>query len=132
MSGYSICLVTAGDKAVARKIAHALISDQLAACVSFASGVSSIYRWKDKIEENSEIVMIIKTRDSLCDEVIQCVKKHHNYELPEILFIPVEGSKDYLDWIGANTRFAMGNASDSEDNVPEIFETLEIENGSEK
>lgn len=127
MPGYSICLVTAGDKAIARKIANALLNEQLAACVSFAEGITSIYRWKGKIEENAEVIMIIKTRDILREEVIQCVKKNHNYELPEILFLPVEGSADYLDWIGANTRFAMGMSSDAAvSETPEILHSLEI------
>jgi periplasmic divalent cation tolerance protein len=107
MSGYEICIVTAGDKAVVKKITEALLNEQLAACVSAVEKTKSVFRWKGKTEEAEEIMMIIKTRASLRDEVMQCIKKNHNYEIPEILFIPVEGSREYLDWVGANTRFAL-------------------------
>ncbi len=107
MSGYEICIVTAGDKAVVKKITEALLNEQLAACVSAVEKIKSVFRWKGKTEEAEEILMIIKTRASLRDEVMQCIKKNHNYEIPEILFIPVEGSREYLDWVGANTRFAL-------------------------
>ena len=97
------------------------MNEQLAACVSAIAGMKSIFRWKGKMEEADEVLLIIKTRASLREEVMQCVKKNHNYEIPEILFIPVEGSREYLDWIGANTRFSMAepekqeDSSDSED-----------------
>lgn len=103
-----MCFVSVGSKAIAKKISEALLSDKLAACVSTIGGMSSVFRWKDGIEEANEFLMLIKTRASLREEVIQCIKQNHNYEVPEILFIPVEGSREYLDWIGANTRFALG------------------------
>ena len=121
MAQYEICIVSAGDRAVAKKITEALMNEQLAACVSAIAGMKSIFRWKGKMEEADEVLLIIKTRASLREEVMQCVKKNHNYEIPEILFIPVEGSREYLDWIGANTRFSMAepekqeDSSDSED-----------------
>lgn len=121
MAQYEICIVSAGDRAVAKKITEALMNEQLAACVSSIEGMKSIFRWKGKMEEADEVLLIIKTRASLREEVMQCVKKNHNYEIPEILFIPVEGSREYLDWIGANTRFSMAepekqeDSSDSED-----------------
>ncbi|MCR4819614.1 MAG: divalent-cation tolerance protein CutA [Elusimicrobiales bacterium] len=121
MAQYEICIVSAGDRAVAKKITEALMNEQLAACVSAIEGMKSIFRWKGKMEEADEVLLIIKTRASLREEVMQCVKKNHNYEIPEILFIPVEGSREYLDWIGANTRFSMAepekqeDSSDSED-----------------
>lgn len=122
MSGYEICFVTAGDKAVVKKITEALLTEQLAACISSVEKVKSVYRWKGKIEEAEEIIMIIKTRASLREEVMQCVKKNHNYEIPEILFIPAEGSRDYLDWIGANTRFALSEPG-TENPITETPET---------
>lgn len=106
-SSYEICLVTVGDKTVAEKITEALLEGHLAACVSTINGVVSKFYWKDKVDSASEILLIIKTKSSLRKDVMQCVKINHNYETPEIIFIPiVDGSQDYLDWIGANTEFS--------------------------
>ena len=114
MAQYEICIVSAGDRAVAKKITEALVSEQLAACVSAIEGMKSMFRWKGKMEEADEILLLIKTRASLREEVMQCIKNNHNYEVPEILFIPIEGSREYLDWIGANTRFSMADAGKKE------------------
>ena len=62
MAQYEICIVSAGDRAVAKKITEALMNEQLAACVSSIEGMKSIFRWKGKMEEADEVLLIIKTR----------------------------------------------------------------------
>ena len=94
MSGYEICIVTAGDKAVVKKITEALLNEQLAACVSAVEKTKSVFRWKGKTEEAEEIMMIIKTRASLRDEVMQCIKKNHNYEKNHIIHHESAGVDD--------------------------------------
>ncbi|HBE87976.1 MAG TPA: divalent-cation tolerance protein CutA [Elusimicrobia bacterium] len=101
---YQICFVTVGDKETARKISDGLLREKLAACVSVVEGVTSSYRWQGKIETSAELLLLIKTRKSLSAEVSQLVKQLHPYTVPEILFTDIDGgSRDYLDWIGANT-----------------------------
>jgi len=101
---YDICLVTAGNKAAARKLAEGLLRGRLAACVSTVPGVSSAYWWKGRLERASEVLLLIKTRRALRKAVLDFVKRHHPYAVPEVLFAEIAaGSPEYLAWLGANT-----------------------------
>ncbi len=103
---YDICFVTVGDRKTAGEIASGLLKKRLAACVSAVPGVESSYWWKDRIENSSETLLIIKTRRTLREDIIQFVKRHHPYAVPETVFTEINGaSREYLDWIGANTLF---------------------------
>ncbi|HAF95639.1 MAG: hypothetical protein A2X34_06215 [Elusimicrobia bacterium GWC2_51_8] len=110
---YNICLVTVGDKKTASAITDALLKEKLAACVSAVPGLVSTYRWKGKIERSSEILLIIKTRKALREDVMQAVRGKHPYSVPEMLFFDIEnGGKDYLNWLGANTLFTTNIPKD--------------------
>ena len=110
---YAVCLVTVGDEKTASLIAGGLVEDKLAACVSVVGGVTSVYRWKGKVEKSKEFLLVIKTRKSLAEDVGQFIKRHHTYTVPEILFLDVErGSMEYLDWLGANTLFTTNIPKD--------------------
>ena len=82
-----------------------LVETRLAACVNIVPGMTSIYRWEGRIEQASEVVMIIKTRASLSDAVISDVKAGHAYEMPALLVIPVlAGAQDYCQWLMSETE----------------------------
>ena len=103
---YDICLVTVGDDKTAEKISSGLLEERLAACVSAVPGLRSAYWWQDRIEKSSETLLVIKTRRALREDIIQFVKRHHPYSVPETLFLEIDGaSQGYLDWLGANTLF---------------------------
>ena len=103
---YDICFVTVGDKVTAGEIASGLLKGKLAACVSIIPGVESSYWWKNRIEKSSELLLIIKTRRVLREDVMQFVKEHHPYTVPETIFTEIDGAaQNYLDWLGANTLF---------------------------
>lgn len=87
-----------------RKIAHTLIEEQLVACVNIIPNIESVYRWKGKIENDEEIIMIIKTKDANVKKTIQRIKQLHSYELPNIIVLPIIGGlKDYLNYIENET-----------------------------
>ena len=101
---FQIGLITAEDKKTALRIAGALVKNNLAACVSIIPRIKSIYRWKGKIEETNEYLLIVKTRGSLSKKIINSIKKNHTYSNPEIIFFDISsGSKKYLDWLAQNT-----------------------------
>ena len=84
----------------ARKIAHTLVEEQMVACVNIIPKVESVYRWKGKIENDDECILIAKTVDQNVKKTIQRIKKLHSYELPDIIVIPIIGGlKDYLNYI---------------------------------
>ncbi len=98
---YIIVLVTAADDDEARLIARVLLEQRKAACVNIVPGIVSLFWWQEKIDQTSESLLIIKTNQSLLDEVEALVKEIHSYENPEIIALPVVGgSSQYLDWIG--------------------------------
>src|SRR5690349_14011402 len=84
----------------ARQIASHLVEQRLAACVNIVAGARSIYRWKGKIEDASEWLLIIKSRRDLMDRLRAAVGTIHSYEVPELLALPVvDGSEGYLAWL---------------------------------
>jgi len=110
---YDICFVTVGDKKTADTITQGLLKERLAACISAVPGLESSYWWKDSIETSHEILLIIKTRRNLRADVLQFVKQHHPYAVPETIFLGIDSaSKEYLDWLGANTIFTTNLPAD--------------------
>jgi periplasmic divalent cation tolerance protein len=92
--------VTCPTRAVADSIAAALIAQRLAACVSIAAPLTSLYRWRGAVERAEEHPLTIKTRRDLFARVCAAVRELHNYETPEIIASPlIDGAADYLDWI---------------------------------
>jgi len=100
-----IVLVTAPDIEVGARLGRALVEERLAACVNLLPGVRSIYRWQGAIEEDGEVMLIVKTCRDRCGALAARVEALHPYELPEVVVLPVEGGSDpYLAWILAECR----------------------------
>ncbi|HNY89211.1 MAG TPA: divalent-cation tolerance protein CutA [Methanoregulaceae archaeon] len=98
-----IILSTAGERE-ARGIAQALVMQHLAACVNIIP-VESVYRWKGKLCEDREHLLIIKTVTSNADSVMHEIRNLHSYELPEMIVLPVSGGyHPYLQWLAEETR----------------------------
>ncbi|BAZ93001.1 periplasmic divalent cation tolerance protein [Thiohalobacter thiocyanaticus] len=96
---YCIVLVTAPE-ADARTIARALVAQDLAACVNIVANLTSVYRWQGEVEEDTEQLLVIKTRRDVLEALKAAVLEAHPYELPEIIAVPiVDGLSGYLDWI---------------------------------
>jgi periplasmic divalent cation tolerance protein len=99
-SSFELILCTCPDKATAKKLAHLLVSKKLAACVNIVPGITSVYSWEGEIESVTECQLIIKTSKDNYAAIETTLFKHHPYELPEIIAVPIErGLPEYLDWI---------------------------------
>lgn len=92
--------MTAGSRTEARKIGNALVESRLAACVNILDNMQSIYRWKGKTQEDSEVVIIAKTTEALVSPLIEKVRSLHTYDCPCIVSLPVlNGYPPFLDWV---------------------------------
>ena len=100
-----ITYCTCPDIATANKISRLLISQHMAACVNQVPGITSVYEWEGKIEETSEVLLLIKSTEERFDAITRLVTAEHPYELPELIAVPVsKGLPDYLDWIKQCTK----------------------------
>ena len=100
MTRFTAVLVTAGSMEEAEKIAGKLLDEKKAACVNIIPGVKSFFRWEGKKESNEEVLMIVKSRVEILDEVIEAVKTNHSYDVPEIIALPIAGGdENYLKWM---------------------------------
>ena len=100
MSTARVVLSTCPDAGTAEAVARALIDERLAACVNLVSGVRSIYRWQDEVEQADEILMVIKTTAGKVDALTARVAQLHPYEVPEVIALEAEGVSDaYLAWL---------------------------------
>ncbi len=100
-----VVYITSPNEDEAAKIAKAIVSERLAGCVNIVKGMRSIYNWQGKIEDDAEVLMIIKTQRHLFESLKDRVKELHSYTVPEIIALPVvEGSEDYINWLKKVTR----------------------------
>ena len=96
-----IQVVTTTDaKDKAQELAQHLVKLRLAACVQIDGPLESVYRWEDQIETSSEWRLTIKTRRGVYNEVEDAIRGSHEYEVPEILAMPVViGNAKYVEWL---------------------------------
>lgn len=101
MTDKRVALVTCASQEEASRIARALVTERLAACVNILeSPVRSVYRWKGRVETAMEHLLVIKTRRARLRALEAAVKRLHSYQTPEIIALPVaEGSRRYLAWL---------------------------------
>lgn len=103
MSAFRVVQVTVPtDKAV--EFANQLVNNELAACVSIVRGVQSVYKWRGKVRQSEESLLVIKTTTKKVEALTKYVRENHTYDVPEVLTMNVsEGNPDYLDWMAEVT-----------------------------
>lgn len=95
-----VVFITASRADEAERIGRALVEERLAACANLIPSISSAYWWKGKIEEASEALLILKTRQDLVERLVTRVRALHSYTVPEVIALPIlGGNPDYLQWI---------------------------------
>jgi periplasmic divalent cation tolerance protein len=98
-----VALVTApADRAP--ELARRIVEEKLAACVNILPGVRSIYVWKGEVCDDSEALLVIKTRAALFEALRARVVALHPYEVPEVIELPIlDGHAPYLKWLDEST-----------------------------
>ena len=96
--------ITAKDKEQARAIGRAVVTEKLAACANIIDAMNSFYFWGGSLRDDTEAVLIVKTRELLLEPLIARVKQLHTYAIPCIVALPiVGGNKEYLEWLEKET-----------------------------
>lgn len=96
---YGVLLTTTPNREEAATIAKLLIEEKLAACVQLLP-IESFYAWQGKIQNEAEILLLVKTRSALLERAIARIRAVHSYTVPEIVALPfTAGFAGYLDWI---------------------------------
>jgi periplasmic divalent cation tolerance protein len=100
MTNAVVGMVTCASRVEARKVAKAVLTKRLAACVNIVGGLESHYWWRGKLESARECLLLIKTTRARTDAVVRAVKEAHSYEVPEVVFLPIlAGERRYLGWL---------------------------------
>ena len=98
--------VATEDEAIA--LIRALLDRRLVACGTMLPGARSLYRWNDKVADEREIVILLKTRVARLNALEAAFSELHPYKVPELLALPVTaGLSRYLGWIEDETNLAL-------------------------
>lgn len=107
-SEYIVILTTCPDESTANRIAAALVREGLAACVNRLAAFRSTYRWQGQVQDEPEVLLLIKTAGHRYGAVEMRLKALHPYAIPEIIALPVvAGSGDYLAWLARESAGAQ-------------------------
>jgi len=100
MTDKIIVFVTCESREEAERIAQAVVTEKLAACVNVLPGIRSCYVWERKLTWAEEVLLLIKTTRGRFGQLRDRVRALHSYEVPEVVSVSIdEASQSYLDWI---------------------------------
>ena len=101
---YAVVISTYSNEDIGTKIINVLLAEKLAACIQVFP-IKSFYTWKGAVSRDNENLMLIKAKASDFDAIKDVIRKNHDYEIPEIVLVPIEGGFDgYLNWMSEVTR----------------------------
>ena len=99
-SRYVVLYCTTGSVDEASNIAEHLVGNHMVACVNVIPSIRSIYWWNNKVHQDNEALMVIKTEESRIPEIERSIRQLHSYETPELIALPIEyGMPEYLEWM---------------------------------
>lgn len=104
MENLLVVYITCPSYEAAETLSRQLLEEKLAACCNILQGVRSLFWWENKIDEDEESLIIVKTQKTRLNELVEFVQEHHPYDVPEVIALPiVGGSQEYLDWVKQET-----------------------------
>lgn len=91
---------TVPNEFIANLIANTLVEENLAACVNIIENITSVYKWEGRVQNDKELLLIIKTQKSKFEPLKEKILSLHEYSTPEIIALPIEeGFDGYQKWI---------------------------------
>ncbi len=102
---YAFILTTVSTEEEGHLIANELVKNKLAACVNIVPKVHSVYEWENAIQNETEVLLMIKTTKAREKDIYQTVQSLHSYDTPELITLPIDnGSDTYLHWLENSVR----------------------------
>lgn len=100
MKTTSLVYVTTPDREVAVQLAHGAVRAGLAACANIIPGMTSVYQWEGRLNEDQEVVLILKTTEEAVSDLTSFIKTRHPHKTPSVMALPVTGgNSQFLEWI---------------------------------
>ncbi|PQO39688.1 divalent-cation tolerance protein CutA [Bremerella cremea] len=100
MSQVIVVQTTTNSRADAERLAEIVVQRALAGCVQITGPIISVYRWQDAVQKDEEYLLSIKTIEQAFTPLADLIRKHHSYDVPEIIALPItNGTTDYLAWL---------------------------------
>ena len=111
-----LCFTTLPDEEAAAKLARGLVEEHLAACVNILPPCRSVYRWQGAVQDEAEVLIVIKTTTERYPALETYIRQKHPYELPEIVAVQIaHGLPAYLDWLAAESSASVqANVSEAD------------------
>ncbi len=104
-AGIVFVVTTIDDTAAAERLVHGLLDAGLIACGNVLPDITSIYRWKGEVERAGEVLIVLKTRETLVEALFARATELHPYELPELVALPIHTvSHAYSAWVRQETN----------------------------
>jgi periplasmic divalent cation tolerance protein len=105
MSEVLMVITNLPDRATAERVAEALVTKNVAACVNILAECTSVYHWEGQLNHTKEVPLLIKTTRAAYPRLEDALRELHPYELPELIAVPVTtGLPAYLDWVRQETQ----------------------------
>jgi periplasmic divalent cation tolerance protein len=116
----TLIMTSVGTEQQAVEISEELIERRLATCINIVPCLRSIYRWKGKVCEDTEYLLLIKTPQRFFDKVSEAIREFHSYELPEILGFPITNAEtNFHEWV---LRMVQPTEGEPEDEDPPDYD----------
>jgi len=106
MNEFIFVYITNPTEEKAKEVARQLLEQRLIACGNIIKS-RSLYRWKGKIEDQGEYILLGKTVRRNWERIQDVVKKIHPYETPCVLEIPFRANEPYGAWLTGEVRLAV-------------------------
>lgn len=98
-----VVLVTVPDEVTGQSLVRRLVEEEVVACGNIVPGITSVYRWQGRVEQDTEALVVFKTTAAGAERLVRRVPELHPYDVPEVLVLPVEaGHRPYMEWIYDN------------------------------
>lgn len=102
MTDALLAFTTFADEATAARVMRVLVEERLIACANLLPGARSIYRWEANVQDEREVVVLMKTRKQDWTALLSRLHELHPYEAPELIAVRIAaGAPKYMAWLDA-------------------------------